>query len=135
MIIAVDTSALLAIWKGDKDAPLWVDLLAKSRKEGQLRVCEVVYAEIASLFPVQKLLHQRLDELGLVLEPISAESAFLAGQRFDQYRRDQGPRRVLIADFLVAAHALTQTSGLAGRDRGYLHRYFPDLKLLDPTAR
>jgi hypothetical protein len=41
----------------------------------------------------------------------------------------------LIPDFLIGAHACEQADCLAARDRGYLRRYFPQLRILTPPAR
>jgi len=41
----------------------------------------------------------------------------------------------LIPDFLVAAHALKQADCLVARDRGYLRRYFPSLRVLEAPLR
>lgn len=49
---------------------------------------------------------------------------------FRAYRDAGGPREYPIPDFLIAAHAQTQTNRLAAIDRGYLRRYFADLPLL-----
>jgi hypothetical protein len=47
-------------------------------------------------------------------------------------RREDGPGRQLIPDFLIAGHA----DRLAAIDRGYLRRYFPNLALLpDPLTQ
>ncbi len=135
MRTAIDSSALWSIFKGEADARPWVDLLVSARRESELIVCDVVFAEIAPLFQDKGELDERLAALGIEFDPISPESAFLAGRIFREYRDKGGPRAHLIPDFLVAAHALNQANCLAARDRGYLRRYFPSLKVLEVTLR
>jgi predicted nucleic acid-binding protein len=70
--------------------------------------------------------------MGIELETIGAEAAWLAGQTFKSYRETGGPRQHLIPDFLIAAHAQVQADCLAAEDRGYLRRYFPKLPVSTP---
>jgi predicted nucleic acid-binding protein len=130
MRTAVDTSALYAILAGERNARSWMDCLVKARREGQLVICDVVFAELAPAFPTQRELESALAKLGLSFEPVNSRAAFAAGRAFLEYRAQGGPRDRLIPDFLIAAHALTQADRLAAADRGYLRAYFKSLNLL-----
>ena len=70
--------------------------------------------------------------LGLRHSAISDEAALLAGEIFRAYRNEGGPRKVILPDFLVAAHAARQATTLATEDQGYLRRCFPAVRLLTP---
>ena len=129
MIVAVDSSVLLAIFLDEPRADRWMETLVRARREGRLTVCEVVYAEVAPAFEAHSQLEAALHALGVELDAIGAEAALLAGQTFKTYRDSGGPRQYLIPDFLIAAHASIQANSLAAKDRGYLRRYFPDLSL------
>jgi predicted nucleic acid-binding protein len=129
---AVDTSVLLAIFKGEADGAAWLEALRRWRAEGALLVCEVVVAELAVRIGDRAELSGALDDLGLVFEPINVASAQAAGQAFAAYRREGGPREHLIPDFLIGAHAQNQADRLAAKDRGYLRRYFQDLPIVAP---
>ncbi len=105
-----------------------------ARRESDLIICEIVFAEIAPLFLHRTELEDRLESLGISFDPVGPEAAFLAGEMFRRYRAKGGPGTHLIPDFVVAAHAVKQAHALAARDRGYLRRYFPDLKILQPAG-
>ena len=132
MCTAVDSSVLWSIFRGENDARAWVDLLVAVRRESSLTVCDVVFAEVSPLFATVADGLTALESLGIEFDALTPESAFAAGEIFRKYRREGGPRRHLIPDFLIAAHALHQAGRLAARDRGYLRRYFPELPVLTP---
>ncbi|MDY7094257.1 MAG: type II toxin-antitoxin system VapC family toxin [Acidobacteriota bacterium] len=130
MRLALDTSVLLTIFNREPQAERWIEALIEARRHGQLVLCEVVYAELAPAFRARAELDRVLADLGASLDPITPDSAWLAGQTFRRYRAEGGPREHLIPDFLIAAHAQLQADHLAALDRGYLRRYFPNLTLL-----
>ena len=130
MRTAIDSSVLWSVFTGESDAKSWVKLLIGARAESSLVICDVVFAEIAPLFPSLRELEARLDLLGIEYDAVQPMSAFMAGDIFKEYRRQGGPRTHLIPDFLIGSHALNQADRLAAMDRGYLRRYFPSLRIL-----
>lgn len=132
MKLALDASVLLTLFNQEPGAEDWMEVLIQARRQGPLVLCEVVYAEVAPAFESRGELDKVLSDLGAHLDPIEAETAWLAGETFKRYRAGGGPREHLIPDFLIAAHAKVQADHLAAKDRGYLRRYFPDLAVLRP---
>ena len=133
MTTAVDTSVLIAIAKGEAGARAWTDILATSRGEGEVVVCDVVAAEFFALLLDEAAFQRSLGGLGVAFSPTSLESARLAGRIFRTYRSEGGPREHLVPDFLIGAHAQRQADRIAAIDRGYLRRYFPRLRILKPA--
>lgn len=132
--VAVDTSVLLAIFKGESLGEQWLECLQSTAETASLLVSSVVLAEVRSFFPTDEACRNALRDLGVRHSPLTENAAFLAGKTFRAYRREGGPRTTILPDFLVAAHAATEADSLATEDRGYLRRYFPSVRLLSPDS-
>lgn len=132
MKTAIDTSILLAIREKEHGYEAWESALHQAAEEGCLRICPVVFAELSPGSESAAQLLRQLDMLTIGYDAISPAAAHLAGCIHWQYRREGGPHEHLVPDFLIAAHAQLQCDRLAATDRGYLRRYFPRLKLLQP---
>ena len=130
MITAVDTSALLAIFKPECNGDAWLSVLETAAASGPLVISEIVYAELAASFAQAEVLDRRLNALAIELLPSSKATLFAAGQIFKRYRQAGGARSNMVPDFLIGAHAATQADQLASADRGYLRAHFSGLKLL-----
>jgi predicted nucleic acid-binding protein len=128
--VAVDTSVLLAIFKGETRGELWLACLESASEAASLLLSSIVLAEVRSFFPSDNACLEALRDLGLRHSPLTENASLLAGKMFRAYRREGGPRTTILPDFLVAAHAATQARSLATEDRGYLRRYFPTVRLL-----
>lgn len=133
MKTAIDTSILLAIREKELGYESWENALRRAAEEGCLRICPVVFAELSPGSKSAAQLLRQLEMLAIGYDAISTATAHLAGSIHWQYRREGGPREHLVPDFLIAAHAQVQCDRLAAIDRGYLRRYFPRLKLLQPA--
>ena len=133
--LAVDTSVLLAIFKGEPSGTAWLECLRAQSEKGALLVSSVVLAEVRSFFESDAVCQEILRNLNLRHSSLSEEAALLAGEIFRSYRQEGGPRKAILPDFLVAAHAAKQAQALATEDRGYLRRYFPAVRLLKPSSQ
>jgi predicted nucleic acid-binding protein len=132
VITAVDSSVLVAIYKGELDGQAWLEIIQAQGGTGRLVVCEVVFAETAALFADAEGVVRFLQDLDIQYDPIQPTAAIFAGGIFKAYRRSGGPRLHLIPDFLIGSHALHQADQLAAADQGFLRRYFPRLKIIAP---
>lgn len=132
--VAVDTSVLLAIFKGESDGRAWLDRLLKASETASLLASSVVVAEVRSFFASDAACSTALRKLGIRHSALDEEAANLAGRIFRLYRSQGGPRTTILPDFLVAAHAAVQAVALATEDRGYLRAYFPRVRILSAKS-
>ena len=137
MRIAVDSSVLLDVLAGDPHfGETSREALRRIYDAGVLVACDIVWGEVRAHFPEVVTFRSTLATLGVVYEPLRAEAAELAGERWRDYClmiRRKRDRDRLIADFLIGAHAQIQTEALLSRDRGFFRSHFPALRLIDPT--
>lgn len=96
--------------------------------------CDVVWAECSAGLPDTQTTVDRLVDLRVGYSAAVTQAALTAGRMWSAYRRQQGTRERVIADFLIGAHALVQADRLLTRDRGFYRRYFEGLEILDPSA-
>lgn len=135
MITAVDTNVLLDVFTGDADhGPASREALDMSLQQGGLIVSDVVWAETSAAFPEPEAAMTALATIGAVYTATVQEAAAAAAGAWRTYRAAGGPRTRVVADFLVASHALVQADRLLTRDRGFYRRYFADLTVVDPSA-
>lgn len=130
MITAVDTSILVDVTKQEEKA---LEVLSKAAQEGQLIICEMVYAELCAGME-QEIVDQFLQDFGIKYIPFDLGSLSLASQmwrKFIQHHRRQGH---ILADFFIGAHATIHAERLLSRDRGFYRNYFKDLKLLSYSS-
>jgi predicted nucleic acid-binding protein len=111
------------------------EALRQAYDAGALVACEIVWAEVRAHFATEQAFRGAMRELGVQFDPLTADAAEAAG-RVWRHRRGAGQpgRDRVVADFLIAAHALLQADALVTRDRGFYRRYFANLKLVDPSV-
>ena len=127
MITAVDTNVLLDVFlSGAHHRQQSSEWLRDAYDRGAIRICNVVYAELVPAFGDRALLDSTLRELSVTVTPIDTTMAYEAGVRWSRYRRAGGPRKRILIDFLIGAHALSSADTFLTRDRGFL-TYFPEL--------
>lgn len=134
MITAVDTNVLLDIFGADPVfGPRSVRALRSCLREGRLVACEVVWTEVASMFPSPALARESIERLAVEFSAVGQETALAAATAWKAYRSRGGRRQRVVADFLIGAHAQLQAERLLTRDRGFYRAYFAGLEVLDPA--
>ena len=136
-MILVDTNVIIDIF--DRD-PIWFEWsagrLSEAAGEGEVAINAVVVAELSRSFKTLAALQQILLPFELQSRALDDASAFLAGKRFQEYRRTrQGVETArVLPDFLIGAQAIMLGATLLTRDARLYRRYFPDLTLLTPET-
>jgi len=154
VITAVDTNILLDILIPDE-----ANLLSSKRlldeyvSKGQLIICELVYAELASQFSDSHELQAFLSDTGIRLIPSDEKVLSIAGKTWKEYsgKKKTGlqcpacgkviriacpackttvtARQHIISDFIIGAHAFVFAELILSRDHGFYKTYFKDLKI------
>ncbi len=134
MITAVDTNVLLDILTNSpRFAERSLSALNAADAAGVLVISEIVFAELSAAFDGDADRHNGfLTDAGIRLVRSSPAALQQAGAQWRTYRRRGGPRKRILPDFLIGAHASQHTDQLLTRDRGFFKKYFQELTLLEP---
>jgi hypothetical protein len=111
-----------------------MDNLEARREAGALVANTIVYAEVSGHFTVHDELQKVFSQVGIELENIPWEAAYLAGRIYRAYRRKGGLRERVLPDFLIGAHANVKGYSLLTRDASRYRSYFPDLDIIAPDT-
>jgi hypothetical protein len=154
VITAIDTYILLDILIPDEEfLQSSQSLLENYSEKGQLIICDVVYAELASQFHSEETLKEFLADTHIRLTYFNEASLFLAADRWRVYTKNRKDdlrctkcgqsipvmcpsckktilfRQHIISDFMIGAHAALHAELLLTRDRGFYKTYFKDLRI------
>lgn len=134
--VLADSNVLLDIATGDPDWSGWSETaLAQCAEHTELIVDPIVYAEVSIGYTTIETLEAALPTTLFRREPLSWETAFLAGKCFLAYRRRGGLRTSALPDFYIGAHAAVARLALLTRDAPRYRGYFPGLPILAPGKR
>lgn len=137
MITAIDTSVLLDVLLQDPSfAAKSEEVLRRASKDGALIIAEVVYAELAGLFPNQTALDTFLQNTGIQMKSSNPAILWKAGELWRRFCADRlrhaAIARRIIADFLIGAHAMVHAEQLLTRDRDFYPKVFAGLRIVHP---
>jgi len=156
MTTAIDTNILLDVLiPGEPFSETSKSLLDHYLSKGRLVICEVVFAELAAVFPSSQELDGFLGDTGIGLVYSNRKALFLAGSRWANYSREKNRRQIscsacghlftvdcprcsagllkrrhVLSDFFIGAHALAQADCLLSRDLGIYRTYFSELEVV-----
>ena len=133
MRTAIDTVILVDVFKADTQfGERSLQLLNQQFRQGALLITEIVYAELTPLFHrSQEDLDEVLQSLNIQIEAVGRKAAYMAGQRWRNYRQRGGSRTRIMSDFLIGAHAMVSSNLLLTRDIEFYRSHFPELLLAD----
>ncbi len=73
-----------------------------------------------------------MDAFGLTWQELPRQALFLASRTHGAYRRRGGTRPMVLADFLIGAHAAVALVPVLTRDRHRFEAYFATLEVVAP---
>ncbi len=134
MKTAVDSSVLIDVLGPDPHfAEKSRAALRAAYDAGALVACEVVWAEVRAHFSSDRELDGAFATLGIRFDPLSVEASITAGRLWREWQKNRRWEKRVVADFLIAGHAMVQSDALLTRDRGFLRRHPSGLKLIEPV--
>lgn len=131
--VLVDSNVLLDLMTED---PRWFSWSAAAVESAantfRLIINAIVYAEVSVRYSRIEDLEAALPKGIIEREAIPYEAGFLAGKAFQAYRRRGGPRRSVLPDFFIGAHAAVAGYRVLTRDPTRYRSYFPRVSLIAP---
>lgn len=132
-MIVVDTCVLVDVSAGDTRWQDWSSAqLASWADRGPLVVNPIVFGEWCADFASCESALAAVDAFGLTWQELPRQALFLASRAHLAYRRRGGTRPMVLADFLIGAHAAVARVPVLTRDRHRFEAYFPTLEVVAP---
>jgi predicted nucleic acid-binding protein len=91
----------------------------------------IVLAKFAGQVSAADMAEATFASLDIALVDLTVAAALRSAEAFREYRRRGGARTAMLADFLIAGHAVSLGASLLTRNRR-LASYFTDLTLITP---
>lgn len=133
--VLVDTHVLIDVFGPPNPFAGWsAHQLAKWKREAQLVLTPVVWAELAGMRSSEADLATTLAPLDFVREAMPFAAAYEAGRVHVAYRKAGGARERTLPDFFIGAHALVKSHQLLTRDPRRYRGYFPSVEIISPET-
>jgi len=139
MIYAIDTNIILDVFLDDPVfAQPAIDFLSRLTTLDSLIACDVVWAEASAAFNDKAAFARLMNDFGIAYSPMPDHASIRAGAiwrlaRAASRTAKNRQRLAIVPDFLIGAHALECADALITRDRGFMRKWFADLKIIDPS--
>jgi predicted nucleic acid-binding protein len=135
-VTLVDSNVLIDVFGKDPDWWHWsLSQMDEAKLSGPLLINDVIYAEASTRYRTIERFDAALAAAGVTVVAIPREALFLAGKTFIKYRDAGGPRRGVLPDFFIGAHAAVQRLSLLTRDVSRYRSYFPAVELIAPEDK
>jgi len=135
-VLIVDTNILVDVLQDDPQWAGWsIEQLRGQSKVHELCINPVIYAELSLMFESVETLDATIERMELRFQELPRAALFLAGKAFVRYRKNEGRKQNVLADFFIGAHAAVQRCGILTRDARRYRSYFPTVELLTPEQR
>ena len=139
MIYAIDTNIIYDIFFDD---PVYsqpdIDFLDSLSPLDSLIACDVVWAEASAGFADKSAFRRQMAAFGIGFSPMPEAATIRAGEiwklaRQEAARKKESFRLAIVPDFLIGAHAMECADAIITRDRGFMRKWFADLRIVDPS--
>jgi predicted nucleic acid-binding protein len=132
-MVLVDTNVILDVLQDDPQWAAWsITQLSTQARIHDLAINPVTYAELALAFESVEDLDSAIQKMQLIITETPRPALFLAGKAFARYRKTDGNKTNVLADFFIGAQAAVTGWPLMTRDARRYRTYFPTVKLITP---
>ena len=132
MTVLLDTCMLIALLNDQDSLHAW-GVGEVSRRRPAV-ICDIVYCETSVAMPTRREMDLAIEAWALERMNLNDDALFRAGKAFVAYRKNKGPGKRVLPDFLIGAAAEVNGMPLLTNNASDFRGYFPHLQLVVPRA-